>query len=68
MLRMATIRCVLFVKQPTLKINEIRSEGNHVQVRKTAQERLTASEQEQYESEDHYSGWSVLHASSLRQP
>ena len=34
----------------TLKINEIRFEGNHVQVRKTAQERLTASEQEQYES------------------
>ena len=34
----------------TLKINEIRFEGNHVHVRKTAQERLTASEQEQYES------------------
>ena len=34
----------------TLKINETRFEGNHVHVRKTAQERLTASEQEQYES------------------
>ena len=34
----------------TLKINEIRFEGKHVHVRKTAQERLTASEQEQYES------------------
>ena len=34
----------------TLKINEIRFEGNHVRVRKTAKERLTASEQEQYES------------------
>ena len=34
----------------TLKINEIRFEGSHVHVRKTAQERLTASEQEQYES------------------
>ena len=34
----------------TLKINEIRFEGNHVHVRKTAQERLTTSEQEQYES------------------
>ena len=34
----------------TLKINEIRFEGNHVHVRKMAQERLTASEQEQYES------------------
>ena len=34
----------------TLKINEIRFEGNHVHVRKTVQERLTASEQEQYES------------------
>ena len=33
-----------------LKINEIRFEGNHVHVRKTAQERLTTSEQEQYES------------------
>ena len=33
-----------------LKINEIRFEGNHVHVKKTAQERLTASEQEQYES------------------
>ena len=33
----------------TLKINEIRFEGNHVHVRKTA-ERLTASEQGQYES------------------
>ena len=31
----------------TLKINEIRFEGNHVHVRKTAQDRLTASEQEQ---------------------
>ena len=34
----------------TLKVNDIRFEGNHVHVRKTAQERLTASEQEQYES------------------
>ena len=34
----------------TLKINEIRFEGNHVHVRKTSQERLTASEQKQYES------------------
>ena len=34
----------------TLTINEIRFEGNHVHVRKTAQERLTTSEQEQYES------------------
>ena len=34
----------------TLKINEIRFEGSHVHVRKTAKERLTASEQEQYES------------------
>ena len=33
-----------------LKINEIRFEGNHMHVRKTAQERLTTSEQEQYES------------------
>ena len=34
----------------TLKINENRFEGSHVHVRKTAQERLTASEQEQHES------------------
>ena len=34
--------------EATLKIHEIRFEGNHVHVRKTAQERLTASEQ--YES------------------
>ena len=31
----------------TRKINEIRFEGSHVHVRKTAQERLTVSEQEQ---------------------
>ena len=48
----------------TRKINEIRFEGSHVHVRKTAQERLTASEQEQYERQDHYSGWSALRASS----
>ena len=42
---------VLFAcEATTLKINEIRFEGNHVHVRKMAQERLTASEQEQYES------------------
>ena len=35
----------------TLKINEICFEGNHVHARKTAQERLTASEQEQYGAE-----------------
>ena len=34
----------------TRKTNEIRFEGCHVHVRKTAHERLTASEQEQYES------------------
>ena len=34
----------------TLNINETRFEGSHVHVRETAQERLTASEQEQYES------------------
>ena len=36
----------------TLKINEIRSEGNHVHVRKTAQERLNASEQLQFRERD----------------
>ena len=52
----------------TLKINEIRFEGGRVHVRKTAQERLTASEQDQYESVTGSLQWSVLHASSLKQP
>ena len=43
----------------TLKINEIRFEGNHVHVRKTAQESLTASEQEQYESATGSLQWMV---------
>ena len=34
----------------TWMISEIRFEGSHVHVRKAAHERLTASEQEQYES------------------